>query len=105
MNHPRPSPVLGFTLILSGALSGCATFGKCESDICRDDTTITSNVQTSLDSHPELGPPHSILAQTRNKVVYLSGLATTGLESADAEAIARQTPGVARVVSDIAVDN
>ena len=36
-------------------------------------------------------------------VVYLSGLASTGLEGREAAEIARQAPGVVRVVNGIAV--
>jgi hypothetical protein len=48
--------------MLAGADSAFATIGKCESDGCRDDAKITTNVQELLDSHPGLGPPGSIRA-------------------------------------------
>jgi osmotically-inducible protein OsmY len=104
MNNPRPLQALAFTLILSGALSGCATFGKCDSDNCRDDAKITSEVQTLLDSHPELGDPPSIQVQTRDRVVYLNGQ-LADVAQADAASLAAQVPGVDGVVNSIATDD
>ena len=104
MNNRRPLQVLAFALILSGALSGCATFGKCDSDNCRDDAKITSEVQSLLDSHPELGDPASILVQTRDKVVYLNGQ-LDDVAQVDAASLAAQVPGVDSVVNSIATNN
>ena len=104
MNNRRPLQVLAFALILTGALSGCATFGKCDSDNCRDDAKITSEVQTLLDSHPELGDPPSIWVQTRDRVVYLNGQ-LDDVAQADAASLAAQVPGVDTVVNSIATNN
>jgi osmotically-inducible protein OsmY len=112
MNHPastkeiqlsklKPHYAWPFALILAGALSGCATNGKCESGGCTGDTKITTNVQALLDRHPELGPPNSITVQTRARVVYLYGEASTSLERDTAESLAAGTPGVARVVNSV----
>jgi osmotically-inducible protein OsmY len=104
MNNPRPLHVLAFALILSGAVSGCATFGKCDSDDCRADAKITSEVQTVLDRHPELGDPLSIQVQTKDRVVYLNGQ-LEDVAQADAASLAAQVPGVNSVVNSIATEN
>jgi len=90
-------------LILAGALPGCASYGKCESRECSGDAKITTNVQGQLDQHPELGPPNSIGVQTRDHVVYLSGEVSAGEFRDVAESVAREAPGVVRVVNSIAV--
>jgi osmotically-inducible protein OsmY len=92
-----------FTLILSGALAGCATYGKCGIDGCPGDAKITANVQALFDQYPELGAPNSIHVQTLDHVVYLDGLVSEGIESRTAEAVALGAPDVARVVNSVAV--
>jgi osmotically-inducible protein OsmY len=94
----------GLTLILAGALPGCATLGKCDSDSCRDDTSITHSIQSELAQHPSV-EPNAISVQTRNHVVYLNGLVVSGLESDVAAAIAHDEPGVSRVVNSIVESN
>jgi osmotically-inducible protein OsmY len=89
-------------LILVG-VSGCAEFRKCGPEGCPSDQKITANVQTRLNQHPEFGPPDSIEVQTLDHVVYLNGLVDVGLERRTAESIAKQVPGVERVVNNIAV--
>jgi len=91
-------------LALGGALSGCATGRKCSAAECDGDADIASNVRSLLDSHTELGPPSSISVETRNHVVYLTGLVNTGFERQLANSLAGQTPGVVQVVSSIAVE-
>ncbi|HEY2531743.1 MAG TPA: BON domain-containing protein [Xanthobacteraceae bacterium] len=100
----RFAPVVA--LMLVSALSGCATFGntagKCQSSGCATDAKITSDVQTSLREHPEFGA-NELRVQTLDSVVYLNGILSAGLQRTAAEAVARQTPGVTQVVSNIAV--
>jgi osmotically-inducible protein OsmY len=105
MNSPKLFPVLAFALVLSGTHSASATVGKCESDSCRDDAKITTNVQELLDSHPGIGAPRSIRARSVNGVVYLRGMVDTGLEKWTAETVASQAPNVARVVNSIEENN
>jgi osmotically-inducible protein OsmY len=50
-----------------------------------------------------LGAPDSIQVQTIDHIVYLHGMVSEGLQGREAEAIAQQTPGVARVVNLLAV--
>ena len=100
----RVAPVLA--LVLVSALSGCATVGEtagqCQSSGCTSDAKITSQVQTSFKEHPAFGA-NELRVQTIASVVYLKGIVPAGLARADAEAVARKTPGVTQVVSNIAV--
>ena len=105
MSSPKLLTALVFALILSGAHSTSAAVGKCESDSCRDDAKITTNVQELLDSHPEFGPPNSIGVQSFDHVVYLRGMVDTGLEKRIAASVASQAPNVARVVNLIVENN
>ena len=102
MTNPKPLYALASFLILAVALPGCATFRE-GSNARADDAKISANVQTQLDRRPELGPPHSIDVQTIDHVVYLNGFVSDGLESETAQSVADEVPGVARVVSNIAV--
>ncbi len=92
-------------LIFMGGLASCAAFGTCGSDACADDAKITAAVEARFDRHPELEPPNTIDVQTLNQVVYLHGLVDTSLEISIAESVARNTPGVARVVDMLAINN
>jgi osmotically-inducible protein OsmY len=85
---------LSVGLIGAGVLPGCASLG---------DAGITSQVHARLDLHPALEPPNLIRVQTLDGVVYLYGLVDTAFERELAEAIARETPGVARVVNSIGI--
>jgi osmotically-inducible protein OsmY len=103
MTNPKPLYALASFLILTAALPGCATFRG--SNTRADDAKISANVLTQLDRRPELGPPHSIDVQTIDHVVYLNGFVGAGLESETAQSVADEVPGVARVVSNIAVSH
>ena len=102
-SQTRYAPILGF--ILASALSGCATSDKCQSAGCSDDAKITTAVQANFQQHAELGAPNDIQVQTINHVVYLHGTVSAGQQSAEAVSVAQQTPGVKRVVSDIAISH
>jgi osmotically-inducible protein OsmY len=103
MNLHKPFYSAVFLFTLSSALAGCSSYGKCAAGACGGDAAITTNVQTHLDQHPELGSPHSIKVQTINGVVYLNGLVNDGLEKGIAESVALQTPGVLKLVNSITV--
>jgi osmotically-inducible protein OsmY len=94
-----------FTLFLASALSGCATFHKCQSDACSNDAKIATDVQTTFQHHAELEAPNRVRVQTMNQVVYLTGRVSEGLQREEAESIAHETPGVTRVVNSITVDH
>lgn len=99
----KPSYALISVLLLSSALSGCATERNCGWAGCPGDAQITANVQTRLNRHPDLEGVSSINVQTLDHVVYLSGEVSSDLMRGTAEAIAQKTPGVARVEDSIAV--
>ncbi len=92
-------------LTLTGALAGCATFGKCGFGGCPGDAKITAEVTMLLDQHPELEGSNAVYVQTLDHEVYLSGLVDTPLQRATAESTALQAPGVTGVVDMIGVNN
>lgn len=96
MSKPKALYSLASVLIVAGALNGCATTSP-------SDEKITANVKSSIDQHPDLGPPGAIQVQTQDHVVYLNGLVGDGLERDTAESVARQTPDVTKVVDSVAV--
>jgi osmotically-inducible protein OsmY len=99
------SPLSAVTsaVILGGALTGCATYGKCNSDACQNDASISADVQALFDKHAELQPPNLVTVSTINGIVYLDGMVATDLQRATAESVALKATGVAMVVNDIAV--
>jgi hypothetical protein len=103
MKNLKPLYALTCGLVLAGALSGCAT--ERSSDVKVTDGKITAELQSRLDKIADLGPPHSIVVQTRNNIVYLNGPVDTGLEKRMAESIAMQITGVTQVANGIAVSH
>ena len=85
--------------ILGCALAGCATYGSASAS----DAKVTANVQAAIGQNGALRAPDSIEVQTIDHIVYLHGIVSEGLQGREAEAIARETPGVARVVNLLAV--
>jgi osmotically-inducible protein OsmY len=102
-SHLRKFYGLASAFMLTGALAGCATYEKCGLEGCPGDSKVTANVRTLFEQHPELGGADSINVQTLDHVVYLNGMVATGLESQEAASVAREAPGVTRVVNLIAV--
>ena len=96
---------LPLAIALATASAAAVADGKCGSSGCSDDAKITTEVQTVIDRHPDLGAPGSITVQTRAGVVYLYGEVSTGLERENAESLAGKTPGVARIVDSIFVSH
>jgi len=105
MSRPKYLYALAFSLVLTGAVPGCAVYRKCGLQGCPGDAQITAEVRTVLDQYPALGPPNLLWVQTLDQVVYLTGQVNTELERQIADSLARQTPGVVRVVNTIAVSN
>jgi osmotically-inducible protein OsmY len=83
-------------LALVVPLIGCA--------VGKSDEKITANVREAIEQHPDLGPPGGIRVQTRDGVVYLSGIVDTGLSSENAAIVARSVSGVTGVVNNVSVD-
>jgi osmotically-inducible protein OsmY len=100
MSKSRTLQLATLGLMIAGAVSGCATFGKYGFNGSPGDAEITANVRALLDEHPELGT--SVDVQTLDHVVYLYGLVDTPSESTIAESVALEAAGVRRVVSAIA---
>ena len=96
--------VMSAAIILGGAFSSEAVAGNSANVRRPDDVKITAVARQLIAQHPDLGPPNQIYVATHDHVLYLSGVAVTPLASTEAERIARQTPGVARVVSTISGD-
>ena len=102
MSIPKPLYALTSVLILAGILAGCATNRTCASG-CSDDAKITANIQEQMKQHPELEAPSLINVQTKDHVVYLYGKVSMGGQREEAELVAQETAGVARVVDSINV--
>jgi osmotically-inducible protein OsmY len=95
--------VLG-ALVLT--LQSCASFeGKsgCASAGCAADEQVATEVQASLDRHPELGPPGQIRVAALNRVVYLYGIVSTDLQRSEARSVAIGSSGDAKIVNSIEV--
>lgn len=92
---------MAITLVLAGALPGCAAYKKCGFGGCPGDAEITAEVRALFDEHPVLEPPNLLQVQTVDHVVYLNGVVDTGTQRLMAESVAQQAKGVARVVNSI----
>jgi osmotically-inducible protein OsmY len=103
MSGPKTIFTLTSALIFAGVLAGCADLGQSGSQSRTADAQITADVETRLNSIPDLGPPGSVRVQTLDHVVYLNGLVDVGLDKGLAESATNQAPGVSQVVDSIAV--
>ena len=105
MHRLIPLSVVALLPLLAGTLlPGCASTDKCTPGApCTGDAKISEDVRASLAQHPELAAPNIVYVQTRNGIVYLTGQVSTGLQHDTAEAAARATPGVKRVVNNVSV--
>ena len=92
-------------LLAIADLQGCVAFQTCRSSSCEGDSKIKTDVQMRLDTLADLGAPGSIRVQSLNRVVYLNGQVSGGLEKTIAENVATQTAGVANVVNSIDVSH
>jgi hypothetical protein len=88
-------------LTVAAALPGCAIFPRSSNPAA--DQKITADVETGFGQHAALEAPNQLNVQTINRVVYLNGLVSTGLQRGGAESVANQVQGVDKVVSSIAV--
>jgi osmotically-inducible protein OsmY len=101
MNMPKWIYALAPTLVLIGALPGCAAYQKCGFGGCPGDMTLASAVRTAFEAHPELEPPNLLTVQCVDQVVYLYGLVDTDFQRQMAEAVAHRAPGVTKVINSI----
>jgi osmotically-inducible protein OsmY len=103
MSKSRSLSASASFVFLTATIAGCATIDSHGLNGGPADQEITSNVETLLSKHPELGPPGAITVQTFDSIVYLYGQVGAGLEKRNAEDIALQAAGVAKVVNGISV--
>jgi osmotically-inducible protein OsmY len=89
--------------LFGGALSAYAD-NETSSVGVSQDTQITEAVKQAIAQHSDLKAPNQIYVDTRDHVVYLSGVVENSLATENAEQVARQVAGVVRVVNTIAVD-
>jgi osmotically-inducible protein OsmY len=95
-----------FTLVLAGALCGCAdyhAYEKCGDKGCPGDAKITAEVKQALARHPDLEGTDTVYVETVNHVVYLTGIVDSGLQREAAESLAHKASGVTAVVDNISV--
>jgi hypothetical protein len=88
-------------LTVAAALPGCAVFPQSSNPAV--DRKINADVETRFGQNAELEAPNLLSVQTINRVVYLNGLVSTGLQRRDAELVANQVQGVDKVVNSIGV--
>jgi osmotically-inducible protein OsmY len=100
-NNDMKSVALAAMLLLSAALSGCASYEKCGFKGCPGDAKITADVQAAFTGHAELEAPNLITVQSVDGVVYLYGLVDTDYQRQMAETVAHQVKGVNKVVNSI----
>jgi len=96
--------VTGAALMLTGTLTAWADNRNSSIVGSLQDARITADVTAAIAQHRDLGPPNQIYIDTRDHVVYLSGMVITSLIEDTAEELARQVLGVTQVVSTIRVD-
>jgi osmotically-inducible protein OsmY len=93
--------------LLAALLCACAEYEahrKCGAQGCSGDADITSAVEKGLAAAPALAAPNQVYVRTLDGTVYLSGKVATDLQRSSAEEIAQRTPGVRRVVDNIALE-
>ena len=101
MRRPNRPYALAFTLLLAGALPGCAAYKKCGFSGCPGDAEITAETRALFYQHPILEPPNLIEVQTLDHVVYLNGLVDTDFQQQTAQSLALEVKGVAKVVNSL----
>ena len=99
--RPFPLRLLAFAAMLTGLLSGCATYHRCGLAGCPGDAQITADVQALIRQHPAIEAPNTVRVSTIDRVVYLYGQVDTEQQRATAESLAQQVAGVRRVVDSI----
>jgi hypothetical protein len=75
-------------LIVAAALPGCVLIRQSSSPPGAQKTT--ANVEKNFGKHAELEPPNLLNVQTIDRVVYLYGTVSTGLQREDAESVANE---------------
>jgi len=103
MSKSKRFMLMNAVFLFGGALSAYAD-NETSSPGVLQDTQITEAVKQAIAQHPDLNAPNTIYVDTRDHVVYLSGLVDNSEATENAEQLARQVAGVVRVVNTIAID-
>jgi len=103
MRKSKSFMLMNTVFLLGGALSAYAD-NETSSPGGLQDAQITEAVKQAIALHADLDAPNTIYVDTRDHVVYLSGLVDSSVATDNAEQVARQVAGVIRVVNTIAVD-
>jgi hypothetical protein len=98
MNNSKRFMLTSIVFLFGSTLSAYADTGTSQ------DSRITEAIKQAIAQLPDLKAPNQIYVDTRDHVVYLSGFVDSSLTTENAEQVARQTPGVVRVVNSISVD-
>lgn len=96
-----------FLLCLASCASGCdlaATYRKCGLSGCPGDAAITASIEHQLEGRSDVFA-NDISVQTLDHVVYVRGLVDTAVQRDTILTIARQAPGVERVVDSLVLRN
>ena len=104
MNKPKTTYAFALVFAAAVVLAGCATDRECLFDGCPGDSDLSKTVQQNINQHTEFGAPDSIRVMTVDHIIYLNGQVDTGLERLNAESVAKQVPGVTKVVNNISVE-
>src|ERR1700721_2699695 len=91
-------------ICLTGALTGCAAFGKCGRAQCTEDAKISDEVRALLAQSPAFGS-NQITVQTIHGVVYLRGLVSTPALIGEAGSMVGQVSGVTDVRNLLDIEN
>jgi osmotically-inducible protein OsmY len=106
MSASRRAAPFALAAVAVVSLCGCAaieTWHKCGAG-CPGDAEESAQVRARLNEYPELLPPNRVYVSTLDRVVYLTGEVATDVQRDTAERVARQTPGVPRVVDMISLE-
>ncbi len=106
MSASRRAAPFVLAAMAAASLGGCAaieTWNKCGAG-CPGDAEVSAQVSARLAEYPELRAPNRVYVSTLDRVVYLSGEVATDLQRDTAETVARETPGVPRVVDMISLE-
>jgi osmotically-inducible protein OsmY len=90
---------------LTATLSSCANDPRHGATEFVSQEKLSQDVEARLDSRADLGPPGSVRVEMHDSTVWLTGTVVSGLEKRLAESVARQTPGVTKVVNSIDVEH
>lgn len=90
-------------MVAAAGLAACTLFPHSSNPVA--DQKITADVEARFERMTELDVPSLLKVQTIDRVVYLSGTVSSGLQRRDAELSANQVQGVAKVVNSIAIDH